>query len=89
MTVQTQETIYIEILDACLRLARHTLNKCERTKALTGVSYWVVALLAERRRKLQTARELRKQENIKLRQRLIPWVQDQTVSYPRAAIVSL
>ena len=47
MTVQTQETIYIEIFDACLRLARHTLNKCERTKALTGVSYWVIALLAK------------------------------------------
>ena len=47
------------------------------------------ALLAERRRKLQTARELRKQENIKLRQRLIPWVEDQTVSYSGAAIVSL
>ena len=30
-------------------------------------------LLAERRRKLQQARELRKQENPKLRQRLIPW----------------
>jgi transposase InsO family protein len=47
------------------------------------------ALLAQRRRKLQTARELRKQENIKLRQRLIPWVEDQTVSYSRSAIVSL
>ena len=47
------------------------------------------ALLAERRRKLQTARELRKQENIELRQRLIPWVEDQTVSYSGAAIVSL
>jgi len=47
------------------------------------------ALLAERRRKLQTARELRKQENIKLRQHLIPWTEDQTVSYPKAAVVSL
>ena len=47
------------------------------------------ALLAERRRKLQTARELRKQENIKLRQRLLPFVEDQTVSYSEAAIVSL
>jgi transposase InsO family protein len=46
-------------------------------------------LLAERRRKLQAARELRKQENIKLRQRLIPWTEDRTVSYPKAAIVSL
>jgi transposase InsO family protein len=33
-------------------------------------------LLAERRRKLQEARELRKQENLKLRQRLIPWRQE-------------
>jgi hypothetical protein len=47
------------------------------------------ALLAERRRKLQTARELRKQENIKLRQRLLPFVEDQTVSYSEPAIVSL
>ena len=47
------------------------------------------ALLAERRRKLQAARELRKQENIKLRQRLIPWTEHQTVPYPKAAIVSL
>lgn len=36
-------------------------------------------LLAERRRKLQTARELRKQENIKLRQKLLPYpVEDST-----------
>ncbi len=47
------------------------------------------ALLAERRRKLQTARELRKQENIKLRQRLLPFVEDRTVPYSKAAIVSL
>src|SRR3990170_982874 len=33
-------------------------------------------LLAERRRKLQAARQLRKQENLKLRQRLIPWRQE-------------
>ena len=31
------------------------------------------ALLAERRRKLATAREIRKQQNLKLRQRLIPF----------------
>ena len=47
------------------------------------------ALLAQRRRKLQTARELRKQENIKLRQRLLPFVEDRTVPYPETAIVSL
>lgn len=47
------------------------------------------ALLAERRRKLQAARELRKQENIKLRQRLIPWTEDPIVPYPKAATVSL
>ncbi len=47
------------------------------------------ALLAERRRNLQAARELRKQENIKLRQRLIPWTEDRTVSYSEPAIVSL
>lgn len=33
-------------------------------------------LLAERRRKLQQARELRKQENLKLRQHLIPWAKE-------------
>lgn len=38
------------------------------------------ALLAERRRKLQTARELRKQENIKLRQRRLPWAEGETSS---------
>lgn len=47
------------------------------------------ALLAERRRKLQAARDLRKQENIKLRQRLIPWTEAQTVPYPKPAVVSL
>ena len=47
------------------------------------------ALLAERRRKLQTARELRKQENIKLRYRLIPWVEHQTASYSGAVIISV
>ena len=46
-------------------------------------------LLAERRRRLQTARELRKQENIKLRQRLIPWPDDKTTPYPERQIVSL
>jgi transposase InsO family protein len=38
------------------------------------------ALLAQRRRKLQRARELRKQENIKLRQRLIPWTETEHVA---------
>ncbi len=47
------------------------------------------ALLAERRRKLQAARELRKQENIKPRQRLLPFVEHPTLSYPEEAIVSL
>ena len=45
-------------------------------------------LLAQRRRKLQQARELRKQENLKLRQRLIPWTQEQH-SYSRKQVVSL
>ena len=47
------------------------------------------ALLAERRRKLRTARELRKQENIKLRQRLRPWTDGKIVSYPERLTVSL
>jgi putative transposase len=47
------------------------------------------ALLAERRRKLQVARELRKQENLKLRQRLIPWPRPETVSYEKQPAVSL
>ena len=45
-------------------------------------------LLAERRRKLQEARELRKQENLKLRQRLIPWSPDEH-SYSERRVVSL
>jgi hypothetical protein len=47
------------------------------------------ALLAERRRKLITARELRKQENVKLRQRRLPWTEVRNVSYPPRANVSL
>ena len=47
------------------------------------------ALLAERRRKLRTARALRKQENIRLRQRLLPWTEVETVCYPRRRTVSL
>lgn len=47
------------------------------------------ALLAARRRKLQAARELRKQENVKLRQRLLPWPPDQTVTYSPRRSVSL
>ncbi len=46
------------------------------------------ALLARRRRKLQEARELRKQENLKLRQRLIPWTEDRH-SYSTNRVVSL
>jgi hypothetical protein len=45
-------------------------------------------LLAERRRKLQEARELRKQENLKLRQRLIPWRQEEH-RYSTRTIVTL
>jgi putative transposase len=47
------------------------------------------ALLAERRRKLRLARELRKQENIRLRQRLLPWTEAETVTYPTRQTVSL
>ncbi len=47
------------------------------------------ALLAERRRKLSMARELRKQENIRLRHRLLPWPKAETVSYPARRSVSL
>lgn len=46
------------------------------------------ALLSQHRRKLQEARELRKQENLKLRQRLIPWTQDEH-SYSSGRVVSL
>lgn len=38
------------------------------------------ALLAERRRKLREARELRKQENLILRQRILPWPEEKTVA---------
>ena len=47
------------------------------------------ALLAERRRKLQAARELRKQANIKLGEGLVPFAEDQTVCCSERAIVSL
>ena len=46
------------------------------------------ALLAERRRRLQTARQLRKQENLKLRQKLIPWRQEE-LRYSTRPVVSL
>jgi transposase InsO family protein len=46
-------------------------------------------LLAERRRKLQTARELRKQENIKLRQKLLPYAAGQTILNSERRFVSL
>ncbi len=42
------------------------------------------ALLAERRRKLTQARELRKQENLQLRQRMIPWPKA-----PESSLVSI
>jgi transposase InsO family protein len=47
------------------------------------------ALLAERRGKLQSARELRKQENLKLRQRRLPWTEAPTVRYSEPRTVSL
>jgi len=47
------------------------------------------ALPAERRRKSRAARELREQENVKLRQRLNPWKDEQTSPYRKAVVVSL
>jgi transposase InsO family protein len=46
-------------------------------------------LLAERRRKLQAARELRKQENLKLRQRRLPFPAGETVTYSTRRVVSV
>lgn len=46
-------------------------------------------LLAERRRKLKTARELRKQENLKLRQRLLPYRAAETFLISARHLVSL
>jgi len=43
---------------------------------------------ARRDRRLQEARELRKQENLKLRQRLIPWRQEE-LRYSKRPVVSL
>ncbi len=37
-------------------------------------------LQAKRHRKLQEAKQLRKQENLKLRQRLLPWPKAKTVA---------
>lgn len=45
------------------------------------------ALLAQRRRKLSTAREYRKQENLKLRQRLLPLDTGENVPYSEPAKV--
>jgi len=45
-----------------------------------------VTLLAERRRTLREARELRKQENLKLRQRLIPWRQEEHLYSTRPTV---
>lgn len=47
------------------------------------------ALLAERRGKLASARVLRKQENLKLRQRRLPWTKAGTVRYSEPRTVSL
>lgn len=47
------------------------------------------ALLAERRRKLITARELRKQENLKLRQRLLTYPAAETILNSERRLVSL
>ena len=41
------------------------------------------------RRKLKVARELCKQENMRLRQRLLPWVEAETATYPKRRCVSL
>lgn len=46
-------------------------------------------LLAERRRKLKTARELRKQENLKLRQRPLPYPAAETILNSERRLVSL
>jgi len=46
------------------------------------------APLAERRRKLTQARELRKQENIKLRQRPIPFLKQRAITYSKKQTVS-
>lgn len=47
------------------------------------------ALLAERRRKLTTARDLRKQENLKLRQRSLPYPADEAILNSQRRLVSL
>ncbi|MBE7504670.1 MAG: DDE-type integrase/transposase/recombinase [Planctomycetia bacterium] len=46
-------------------------------------------LLAERRRKLKTARELRKQENLKLRQKRLPYQAEETILNSERQFVSL
>lgn len=43
-------------------------------------------LLAQRRRRLREARELRKQENLKLRQRLIPWTGEEPIYFQRRVV---
>lgn len=64
-----------EVIDALIHRYNHE-RLHSSLSYLRPVDYYrgnPEALLAERRRKLQQARELRKQENLKLRQRLIPW----------------
>lgn len=46
-------------------------------------------LLAERCRKLQSARQLRKQENLKIRQRLLPYPAAETILDSDSQLVSL
>ncbi|MBE7505815.1 MAG: transposase [Planctomycetia bacterium] len=46
-------------------------------------------LLAERRRKLKTARELRKQENLKLRQKRLPYQAEEIILNSERQFVSL
>ncbi|RIK66028.1 MAG: hypothetical protein DCC65_11350 [Planctomycetota bacterium] len=47
------------------------------------------ALLAERLRKLTTARQLRKQENLRIRQRLLPYPAAETILNSERRLVSL
>ena len=67
-----------EIIDGIIRHYNHE-RLHSSLNFLRPIDYYrgnPETLLAERRRKLQQARELRKQENLKLRQGMIPWAQE-------------
>lgn len=85
---------YAQAVEAVAGVIEHYNNHRLHSslKFLRPVDYYrgnPEALLAERHRKLSQARDLRRQENLQLRQRLIPWPREETVAYEKRPNVSL